>query len=157
MKILIAVPSFDVKVNVDCVKSIYDLEKPEGSTVDLEFITGYDCAKARNEIAKRALEGGLINVSALLDGQLVGMGRMVGDGAMYWYLQEIIILPEYQKIGIGTKIVNYLIDYAVEHSATGTFTTIGGVSAKGKEGFYSKLGFDIIPNGIKKIIEICCL
>ena len=96
----------------------------------------------------------MINVSALLDGQLVGMGRMVGDGAMYWYLQEIIILPEYQKMGIGTKIVNYLIDYAVEHSATGTFTTIGGVSAKGKEGFYSKLGFDIIPNGIKKIIEI---
>ncbi|MBR4670285.1 MAG: GNAT family N-acetyltransferase [Butyrivibrio sp.] len=120
--------------------------------VRLRIATGF--AAVPVEHAKRALEGGLINVSALLDGQLVGMGRMVGDGAMYWYLQEIIILPEYQKMGIGTKIVNYLIDYAVEHSATGTFTTIGGVSAKGKEGFYSKLGFDIIPNGIKKMIEI---
>ncbi|MEE3495228.1 MAG: GNAT family N-acetyltransferase [Butyrivibrio sp.] len=120
--------------------------------VRLRIATGF--ATVPLEHAKRALEGGLINVSALLDGQLVGMGRMVGDGAMYWYLQEIIILPEYQKMGIGTKIVNYLIDYAVEHSATGTFTTIGGVSAKGKEGFYFKLGFDIIPNGIKKIIEI---
>ena len=120
--------------------------------VRLRIATGFVAVPV--EHAKRALEGGLINVSALLDGQLVGMGRMVGDGAMYWYLQEIIILPEYQKMGIGTKIVNYLIDYAVEHSATGTFTTIGGVSAKGKEGFYSKLGFDIIPNGIKKIIEI---
>ena len=120
--------------------------------VRLRIATGFTAVPV--EHAKRALEGGLINVSALLDGQLVGMGRMVGDGAMYWYLQEIIILPEYQKMGIGTKIVNYLIDYAVEHSATGTFTTIGGVSAKGKEGFYSKLGFDIIPNGIKKMIEI---
>jgi hypothetical protein len=31
---------------------------------------------------------------------------------------------------------------------------IGGVSAKGKERFYEKMGFDIIPNGIKKMIEI---
>ena len=106
------------------------------------------------EHAKRALAGGLLNISAVYNGELVGMGRLVGDGAMYWYLQEIIVLPEYQKQGIGTKIVEYLTDYAVSHSASGTFTTIGGVSAKGKEGFYEKLGFRIISNGIKKIIEL---
>ena len=106
------------------------------------------------EQAKKALAGGLVNVSALYNGNLVGMGRLVGDGAMYWYLQEIIILPEYQLQGIGTKIVNYLVDYAVSHSGAGRITTIGGVSAKGKEGFYQKLGFDIIPNGIKKMIEL---
>ena len=104
--------------------------------------------------AKRALAGGLLNISAVYNGELVGMGRLVGDGAMYWYLQEIIVLPEYQKQGIGTKIVEYLTDYAVSHSASGTFTTIGGVSAKGKEGFYEKLGFRIISNGIKNIIEL---
>ena len=104
--------------------------------------------------AKRALAGGLVNVSALYNGDLVGMGRLVGDGAMYWYLQEIIILPEYQRQGIGTKIVNYLVNYAVSHSGAGRITTIGGVSAKGKEGFYQKLGFDVIPNGIKKIVEL---
>ena len=83
MKILIAVPSFDVKVNVDCVKSIYDLEKPEGSTVDLEFITGYDCAKARNEIAKRALEGGYDYV-LMVDSDIVlpkcALIRLLQDG-----------------------------------------------------------------------------
>ncbi len=106
------------------------------------------------EHAKRALDGGLINVSAIYGDQLTGMGRMVGDGAMYWYLQEIIVLPEYQKQGIGTRIVDHLVDYAVSHSTTGKFTTIGGVSAKGKEDFYRKLGFEIISNGIKKMIEI---
>ena len=104
--------------------------------------------------ATRALKNGLVNVSALCDGELVGMGRLVGDGAMYWYLQEIIVLPEYQGQGIGRKIVNYLVEYAILHSSTGKFTTIGGVSAKGKEGFYQKLGFEIIPNGIKKMVEI---
>ena len=82
------------------------------------------------------------------------MGRLVGDGAMYWYLQEIIILPQFQRKGIGTMIVNYLVDYARENSITGKFTIIGGVSAKGKEPFYEKMGFEIISNGIKKMIEI---
>ena len=120
--------------------------------VRLRNATGF--ADIPIEHAKRALEGGLVNVSALYDGELVGMGRLVGDGAMYWYLQEIIVLPEYQKQGIGTQIVNHLVDYAVKNSSTGKFTSIGGVSAKGKESFYEKLGFEIIPNGIRKMVEI---
>lgn len=120
--------------------------------VRLRVLTGF--ADIPIEHAKRALDGGLINVSAKYGDRLIGMGRMVGDGAMYWYLQEIIVLPEYQKQGVGTKIVNHLVDYAVSHSTTGKFTTIGGVSAKGKEEFYRKLGFEIISNGIQKMIEI---
>lgn len=54
----------------------------------------------------------------------------------------------------GTMIVNHLVDYAGENSATGKFTTIGGISAKGKEPFYEKIGFEVISNGIKKMIEI---
>ncbi len=104
--------------------------------------------------ARKALQNGLINVSAIYNGELVGMGRLVGDGAMYWYLQEIIILPQFQRKGIGTKIVNHLVDYAKANSMTGKFTTIGGVSAKGKEPFYEKMGFEIISNGLYKIIEI---
>ena len=103
--------------------------------------------------ARKALQNGLINVSAIYNGELVGMGRLVGDGAMYWYLQEIIILPQFQRKGIGTMIVNHLVDYAKANSITGEFTTIGGVSAKGKEPFYEKMGFEIISNGIKKTIR----
>ena len=120
--------------------------------VRLRVETGF--ARIPLEHARRALQNGLLNVSALYGGELVGMGRLVGDGAMYWYLQEIIVLPEFQRKGIGTLIVNHLVDYAKANSATGTFTTIGGVSAKGKEPFYEKMGFEIIPNGIKKMIEI---
>lgn len=60
------------------------------------------------EHARKALRNGLMNVSAIYNGELVGMGRLVGDGAMYWYLQEIIILPQFQRKGIGTMIVNHL-------------------------------------------------
>lgn len=106
------------------------------------------------EHARKALQNGLSNVSALYRGELVGMGRLVGDGAMYWYLQEIIVVPQFQGKGIGRMIVNHLIEYARVNSTAGQFTTIGGVSARGKEPFYEKLGFEIIPNGIKKMLEI---
>ncbi|MBD5474883.1 MAG: GNAT family N-acetyltransferase [Lachnospiraceae bacterium] len=120
--------------------------------IRLRIDTGF--AEIPVEHARKALRNGLINVSAIYNDELVGIGRLVGDGAMYWYLQEIIVLPKYQRKGIGTMIVNHLVDCAKANSITGKFTTIGGVSAKGKEPFYEKMGFEIISNGIKKMIEI---
>lgn len=34
--------------------------------------------------ARKALQNGLINVSAIYNGELVGMGRLVGDGEACW-------------------------------------------------------------------------
>lgn len=42
------------------------------------------------EQAEKALQNGLFNVSAICDGKVIGMGRLVGDGAMYWYLSPRI-------------------------------------------------------------------
>lgn len=55
MKILIAIPTFE-NILPDTFKSVYDLAIPDGAVCSFEFIRGYDCAKARNEIAKRAKE-----------------------------------------------------------------------------------------------------
>lgn len=135
-------------MNIELVDNILQAE----DFVRLRIQTGF--AEIPIEHARKALQNGLINVSAIYNGELVGMGRLVGDGTMYWYLQEIIVLPEFQGKGIGTMIVNHLVDYEKVSSTTGKFTTIGGVSAKGKEPFYEKMGFDIISNGIRKMIEI---
>ena len=140
-----------MNIILDEIEIVENVLTPE-DFVRLRTATGF--ADIPLPHATRALKNGLVNVSALCDGELVGMGRLVGDGAMYWYLQEIIVLPEYQGQGIGRKIVNYLVEYVILHSSTGKFTTIGGVSAKGKEGFYQKMGFEIIPNGIKKMVKI---
>lgn len=57
------------------------------------------------------------------------------DGVMYWYLQEIIVLPQLQ--GIGTRIVNRLLDY----TSPGTFVSVDLTAATGKGTFYEKFGF----------------
>ena len=104
--------------------------------------------------AEKALENGLFNVSAICEGKVVGMGRLVGDGAMYWYLQEIIVLPEYQGKGIGKSIVNRLIEHIKSAAIPGTKVDVGLTAVKGKESFYEKFGFTVHSSGMRRWMEI---
>lgn len=56
MRILIAVPTFET-IYPDTFKSIYDLDKG-GHEVLFDFVRGYDCATARNNIAQLAIDLG---------------------------------------------------------------------------------------------------
>ena len=96
--------------------------------------------------AKRALEHTPFSVAVFLGGEIIGMGRLVGDGALIWYIQDVIVAPEHRGKGIGAGIVRRLTDYAIAHSEGGTNVAIGLMSARGKEAFYEKLGFYRRPN-----------
>lgn len=93
------------------------------------------------EQVEKALKNNLFDVTAVYNGEVIGMGRLIGDGIMYWYLQEIVVLPEFQGRGIGTKIVNRLLDYIKENTSPGTFVSVGLTAAEGKDTFYEKFGF----------------
>ena len=54
--ILIAVPTFET-IFPDTFKSIYDLDV-SGVETEFEYVRGYDCATARNNIAQKALDIG---------------------------------------------------------------------------------------------------
>lgn len=54
MSILIAVPTYE-NITPECFKAIYNLK---GDSLTFEYVRGYDCAKARNDIARKALSGG---------------------------------------------------------------------------------------------------
>ena len=56
-KILISVPTFE-NILPDTFKSIYGLQRPEGFYTLFNFVRGYSCARARNLIAREAMEGG---------------------------------------------------------------------------------------------------
>ncbi len=93
-----------------------------------------------------ALLRGLCTISAYDGETLVGMGRLVGDGAMYWYVQDVVVLTAYQGRGIGTEIMRRLMERVASGGIPGTTVTVGLMAAKGKEGFYTKLGFRSRPN-----------
>ena len=104
------------------------------------------------EQIEKALKNNLFDVTAVYNGEVIGMGRLVGDGFMYWYLQEIIVLPQFQGQGIGTRIVNRLLDYIKENTTPGTFVSVGLTAATGKDTFYEKFGFSK-SLGMTKYIE----
>lgn len=57
MRILIAVPTFE-NIYPDTFRSIWNLVRPAYIEADFDFVRGYDCARARSNIAKEAIEGG---------------------------------------------------------------------------------------------------
>jgi GNAT superfamily N-acetyltransferase len=67
-------------------------------------------------------------------GQLVGIGRMISDGEMYSGIFDVVIDPDFQKMGVGKKIMETLISKAPD-------TVIYLTSTFGNEPFYFKLGF----------------
>ena len=57
------------------------------------------------EQAEKAIAGSLLTVVAYDDDMPVGMGRIVGDGAVICYIQDLIVIPEYQGTGVGQAIM----------------------------------------------------
>lgn len=78
------------------------------------------------------------------DGQVGGMGRIVGDTAIYFHILDVIVRPELQRQGIGKLIMNELLHYV--KGVGGKNTYVGLMSSKGREPFYQKFGFIERPN-----------
>ncbi|MGI6669820.1 MAG: GNAT family N-acetyltransferase [Acetivibrionales bacterium] len=64
------------------------------------------------ETASAGLKHSLFSVCAEKDGKIIGYGRIVGDGAFTLYIQDILVKPEYQGLGIGKKIMNEIMSYS---------------------------------------------
>lgn len=95
--------------------------------------------------ASKALENSLYTVGAYDNDRLVGMGRIVGDGAVICYVQDLIVLPEYQNKGVGSLILNKLTEYVKDIGENGTEMMFCLMCAKGREHFYEKHGFIARP------------
>ena len=68
---------------------------------------------------------------------LIGLVRVVGDGFTIIYIQDILVLKEYQNKGVGSKLIKYIIDKykAVRQIVLTTDNT------EIQKAFYEKNGF----------------
>lgn len=95
----------------------------------------------REEQAEKALKNSLYVVTAYEDDTLVGMGRIVGDGAVICYVQDLIVIPESQGNGIGSAILKKLTEYVEGLCQENSEMMFCLMCAKGREIFYEKHGF----------------
>ena len=95
---------------------------------------------------EKALENSLFSVTASYNDTVVGIGRLIGDGVTDWCLKDIIVLPAYQRMGIGTALMDYLMRHIRKNIMDGTAVLVMLMAAKGREPFYEQFGFRIRPN-----------
>ena len=69
------------------------------------------------------------------------MGRMVGDGAVICYIQDLVVHPSYQKLGVGEALMKQLIEHAESLRLPDTELMLCLMCAKGRESFYTRYGF----------------
>ena len=72
----------------------------------------------------------------------IGMGRVLSDGVSDGYIQDLVILPEYRRKGVGKRLTKSLIDYCKSKG----ITWIALVSEPNQENFYKKIGFKEMKN-----------
>ena len=71
--------------------------------------------------------------------KLIAMGRVVGDGALFFYIQDLVVLSDYQGQALGGVLMQNIEDYLQTTAQKGA--TIGLLAVKGKENFYSRFGY----------------
>ncbi|MEI8648212.1 GNAT family N-acetyltransferase [Paraglaciecola sp. Hal342] len=95
-------------------------------------------------MARQSLQNSLYSVCIRQSQKLLAMGRVVGDGAMYFYIQDVIVEPVYQGQGLGHEIMLNIEQYL--QTAANKGATIGLMAAQGKTGFYLRYGYIERPN-----------
>lgn len=95
--------------------------------------------------AQRALDNSVKVFTVYDDDKPIGMGRVVGDMSVISYIQDLIIIPEYQSKHIGSMLIEHIIDYVKGITQDGTRMMLCLMCAKGREIFYEKHGFIARP------------
>ena len=99
------------------------------------------------KIATKSIENALFIVTAIFENKIIGLTRVSGDGGYTVFITDVIVLPDYQNKGIGKQLMNKAMNYIKESFLEkGQGISVNLMSAKGRESFYEKFGFNVRPN-----------
>ena len=86
----------------------------------------YDVERTRTALAKT------LNLTAYDGGQLVGCLRILSDGYFFGTITELLVLPSYQRRGIGSRLLRL--------ARAPTPPLLSSAPSRGAEPFYKKNG-----------------
>lgn len=117
------------------------------SAEEFNYLTNsVDWGTRDNNIVEEALKNTLYSLCVYDDNKLIGYGRIIGDKTIFLYIQDIMVIPEYQNKYIGTEIMNNLLKQINEYKKINSSIRTYLGASKGKESFYEKFGFISRPN-----------
>lgn len=89
--------------------------------------------------AEKALAGARSGVVAVEGDRVVGAGLVLGDGATFAYLKDIMVLPDWQGRQVGSRIVQALLDGIRGSGPEGVLVTL--FTGSNLAEFYEPFGF----------------
>ena len=106
---------------------------------------GWNAYTDQPEMLQKGFENSMLTLAAYEGNQLLGIIRAVGDGYTIVFVQDILVFPEYQRKGIGSALLQAILDrYShvrqIELATDNTPKTIA---------FYKSMGF-------RELSEIGC-
>lgn len=92
------------------------------------------------QMLEQALSHSLVIYLALDDDAVVGLIRLIGDGFSSVFVQDLIVLPSYQRQGIGSALMKEAVEdykevYQVQLATEQTEKNVG---------FYRSMGFETL-------------
>jgi GNAT superfamily N-acetyltransferase len=95
------------------------------------------------ETARLGLANTVFGVCVENRGEVVGIGRVVGDGGLFFEVVDIAVVPEHQKKGLGKMIMDALVFWLTVNAPPTAFVSL--IADEGLSGFYERYGFRVRP------------
>ena len=91
------------------------------------------------QAASKGLPNTLYGVSLKLGDEVIGMGRIIGDGGCFYTVVDIAVVPSYQGRGLGKRIMNALDAWLRANAEPSAYVTL--VADGEARHLYAKYGF----------------
>jgi GNAT superfamily N-acetyltransferase len=92
------------------------------------------------EGAERGLPNSVYGVTVVEQetGETVGMARIVGDGGSVYHVCDMVVHPEHQHQGLGSRMMDAVMAYVDEHAPPNAYVNL----MADVDGFYEQWGFE---------------
>mgnify|MGYP006293183181 FL=1 len=111
-------------------------------TVDrfLELRDAAGMAERSREAVERGLPNSRYAVTVVdkATGETVGMARVVGDGGSVFHVCDMVVHPEHQGQGLGSRMMDALMDWIDETAPQRAYVNL----MADVDGFYEQWGFE---------------
>ena len=94
------------------------------------------------EMIKQIVKGSHCFLVTRHGDNIIGMGRAISDRASDAYIQDVTVMDSFRGNGIGTRIVEILVDRLEKDG----IHWIGLVAERGSHPFYERIGFSAMEN-----------
>jgi GNAT superfamily N-acetyltransferase len=89
--------------------------------------------------AARGLPGTLYAVCFREQGDLLAMGRVIGDGGLNFEVVDVAVHPNRQRQGLGSKVMESLMLWLRENAPRSSYVCL--IADHGAPALYEKFGF----------------